>query len=145
MTSGWAELGQRLLELLPTLAAEEYLVLPSVTPAGVGCIVQYAQRTDRLDAEVVVREDPPNAVVRRQLSELGWVEPEPPETTNWWTSLPWPAATASYRQLVNMSVVAMRDVLAVDAATLRYKAWDDSTGRRTELPALGLDPMEELG
>lgn len=114
---------------------------------GVGRYVQFVQSEDSLYAELVgdaflAEDNRPTPEARRLISDCGWQHPEtsPEGGANWWVELPWPVASAIYRQLASMVVVGLRDALGMTSPTLMtYDAWNSNDGNRPlEMPQLGL-------
>ena len=135
----WDDLGAGLVETLPTLADRTYVVVSWRADDGV--YVQFAQSSAGLHAEAAADEF---LSADRQLgfdgadrmTGLGWLAPDvdPAGFSNWHVDLPWPSATARYRQLAAMSVAALRDVYGVPApGELVYRAWQGA-----ERPPVGV-------
>ncbi|MEU4315700.1 hypothetical protein [Nocardia sp. NPDC024068] len=140
----WPEFAEGLTETLATLPAGALVVVSERVPRserirfaqfcwydkGIQAEIPGGRRLNMTDADGV-----------RIITAAGWQEPRPPwDGENWWTRLPWPATTDSYRNLASMVVTALRDAYGIPGPdALEYDAWDENSGNsRLEFPLLGI-------
>ncbi|MCW2525645.1 MAG: hypothetical protein JWM76_505 [Pseudonocardiales bacterium] len=137
--STWERFSEGLLDAIAALDDRTFLIVCLRDDDRI--YVQFAQGSESLRAEAVADEFLPDD---RQLGfagadamkSLGWVPPDldPAGMMNWHSELDWPATTGQYRELVEMSVAALRDVYGVDSPNeLGYQAW-----REAESPPVGV-------
>jgi hypothetical protein len=148
--TGWEDFGVGLAAELMALPAGALVVIAETD--GAGRYVQFVQSDDSLYAELVgdaalAEDSQPRPERRRLITDCGWQNPEtsPAGGDNWWVELPWPVASAIYRQLASMVVVGLRDALGMTSPMLMtYDAWNGNDGNRPlEMPQLGLARKQE--
>lgn len=105
------------------------------------CYAQFAARSATLHAEVVsnrflrgaLRQSAEQA---QRLAGAGWQPPDE-RHPNWWVERPWPLPVAGAQQLATLCVLALHDVLGIaQPQALEYRAWNEGTQTRVDLPAL---------
>ncbi|AEV84438.1 hypothetical protein ACWT_3415 [Actinoplanes sp. SE50] len=110
------------------------------------CFVQFMLDYDHVVAEVASGMDPwdrPNLTEQEAaaLEKLGWLPPpELQEHCNHGVKIAWPAPSAEYRRIADMSVTALRVVFGIPSPdSLVYKAFVVSaTGEPLQMPRLGV-------
>ncbi len=139
----WDQLAERLAEQLAVLPAGAIVKIVATGPPY--RFAQFAQSSASLEAELIGDEyldptDRPTADSREAIIDSGWQAPDPDHVGNWWIEVPWPVASAIYRQLATMVITGLRDGLAVEQpADLRYEAWNEKAANEPmDLPLLGL-------
>jgi hypothetical protein len=143
VSATWDTVADGLTETFAALPDQSRIVITGRNASDHRVLLQFAHLGVRIDAETVITEDRTDLTKlsepRRQgLLALGWQPPEDP-THNWRVRLPWPASSAGYRRLADMSVGALRDVYGVAGpADVTADAWVDGTEEPLELPHLGL-------
>ncbi|MFJ4840621.1 TY-Chap domain-containing protein [Streptomyces sp. NPDC088746] len=142
--TGWDGFSEGLAEQLASLPAGSVLIIRE--SGQTGRYAQFLQSDERVGAELVgdhhlapgLRAGEAGC---RLIAEAGWQLPE--DTVyghNWWSELPWPSSSVSYRELARMTVTGLRDGLRITGPQdLVYEAWEQRRGNRSlTLPLLGL-------
>jgi hypothetical protein len=107
--------------------------------------VQVARDADRLYAEAVsnrvLRSDRRQTPTQEQrLAGAGWQPPDD-RHPNWWFDRQGLLSAADCQQVAALLVIALQEGLEIaHPQELQYRAWNDSTRKRVELP--GLHPAE---
>jgi hypothetical protein len=141
MTEEWSRFAVALTKALSSLPLQGVLIVGD----GVNGqhFVQFAHHGERIRAEAAGGADEYGRVhlterQRAGLVELGWRPPDEGHF-NWWTQLDWPATSAQYRVLGEMSTRALSEAYQVASpATLEYQAWVDGSPQPLEFPLLGM-------
>ncbi|MFF0494598.1 hypothetical protein ACFYTQ_36740 [Nocardia sp. NPDC004068] len=139
----WDRFAAQLAEQLSVLPAGAMVKVVASSPPY--RFAQFAQGDAYLLAELTGDEylpptDRPAEDRRRRIIDAGWQVPDLDHGGNWWIEVPWPVASAIYRQLAAMVVTGLRDGLAVGSpAGLCYEAWNaQASNELMDLPLLGL-------
>ncbi|AEV84447.1 hypothetical protein ACWT_3424 [Actinoplanes sp. SE50] len=112
------------------------------------CFVQFM--FSRSLAEVASGWDPldrPNLTEEQTaaLERIGWPAPSFDPSRNHGLNLSWPAPSAEYRRVADMSVVALREVFEIPSpASLAYKAFVSPSGSNLPMPHLGIPSCSDL-
>ncbi|XVQ11425.1 TY-Chap domain-containing protein [Spirillospora sp. CA-255316] len=153
---GWSEFGDALADTLPQLSVGTLLVFGEVgRKTGEGRVLQFVQEESQLIAEVGANEDlAPELQATPEGTDIirraGWREPvESIGRDTWWYSLPWPTSSARYRELADMSVIALRDGYGIgEDVAWDYTSWnEENRSMRVRFPGLNLpfrDPLAWL-
>jgi hypothetical protein len=108
--------------------------------------VQFVREAALLHAEAVsnrfLRSDPQRSAAQEQhLAGAGWKPPDE-HNPNWWCDRPAWLAARDCQQLAALVVIALHEGLGISQPQeLQYRAWNDSTRKRVDLP--GLHPAEQ--
>ncbi|MGI5223177.1 TY-Chap domain-containing protein [Nocardia sp. CA-290969] len=140
----WTEFTEGLSQTLATLPVGAIVIISERVPRSENMrFAQFCWYDTGIHAEIpggrrltMAGEDGPRIV-----AGAGWHEPRSPwDGENWWTKVPWPAPTDSYRKLASMMVTALRDAYGIpNPDALEYNAWDEeSENAPMELPLLGI-------
>jgi hypothetical protein len=141
VTGEWSRFASALNSALAALPAQGVLIVGDRVNGQY--FVQYAHGGDHIRAEAAGGPDEagrPNLTEQQgaELAAIGW---QPPDQRhfNWWHRLDWPATSAQYAALAEMSARALSEAYGVASpATLEYESWIDGTLQPLDFPQLGI-------
>ncbi|BCJ46079.1 hypothetical protein GCM10010168_50270 [Actinoplanes ianthinogenes] len=108
------------------------------------CFVQFFLDHDKILAEVASGWDQWDRANLTQeesaaLERIGWPPPARDPSRNHGLTLAWPARSAEYRRVADMSVAALRDVFEIPSPeSLCYKSFVSPSGDAVPMPRLGI-------
>ncbi|AEV86744.1 hypothetical protein ACWT_5726 [Actinoplanes sp. SE50] len=112
------------------------------------CFVQFLFNYDHIRAEVASGWDlthQPNLTPEEfaAIERIGWLSPVHDHTLNHGLNIAWPAPSAEYRRVADISVVTLRDVFLVPSpASLCYQSFISPGNRPLLMHSLGI-PLQE--